>query len=303
MSLLPSRPDITTDGEPRVVGLDSEEADDLMSVLSSTTARRLVSELHEEPAPPAELATRLDTTLQNTQYHLENLSDAGVIEVVGTAYSEKGREMNVYGPTDEPLVIFAGDQARTPGLRDVISDLFGWMLGLAVVSLVVQQLFGTSLLEVGSGDDVAPASTTDGGGDVGTAATDTPAPTAEPTVEDSADGGDVNIAETGTDTPTPEAEPTPVPESTPGPEHTPTSESTPVPEPEPTTTPTDTPFAEPTVNPTETPMPTDIPAETPVADALDPGLDALLATGLPPGLAFFLGGSLILVAVVALQYR
>lgn len=291
MSLLPSRPDITTDGEPRVVGLDSEEADDLMSVLSSTTARRLLSELHEEPAPPAELAMRLDTTLQNTQYHLENLSDAGVIEVVGTAYSEKGREMNVYGPTDEPLVIFAGDQTRTPGLRDVISELFGWMLGLAVVSLVVQQLFGTSLLELGSGDDAAPASAADAGGDGGTAATDTPAPTAEPTAEDSADGGDVNIAETGTDTPTPEAEPTPVPESTPAPE------------PEPTTTPTDTPVAEPTVNPTETPMPTDMPTETPVADALDPGIDALLGTGLPPGLAFFLGGSLILVAVVALHYR
>lgn len=293
MSLLPSRPEITTDGEPRVVGLDSEEADDLMSVLSSSTARRLVSELHEDPAPPAELATRLDTTLQNTQYHLENLSDAGVIEVVGTAYSEKGREMNVYGPTDEPLVIFAGDQTRTPGLREVISDLFGWMLGLAVASLVVQQLFGTSLLELGGDDEVAPAAADEDVEDAEAAATETPEPTAEPAAEDSADGDDLEIADAGTDTPTPEAEPTPVPDSTPTPEPTPAPEPTPVPEPTPTPTPEPTPAPEPVAEPTP----------TPIEEAIEPGVDLVFGGGLPPGLAFFLGGSVILVAVVALRYR
>jgi hypothetical protein len=38
----------------------------------------------------------VDTTLQNVHYHLNRLHEAGVIDVVDTAYSEKGREMNVY---------------------------------------------------------------------------------------------------------------------------------------------------------------------------------------------------------------
>ena len=115
MSLLPSSPDVSPDSDPRLVGLDSDEADELMAALSSETARRLLAELHEDPAPPGELADRVDTSLQNAQYHLEKLEGAGAIEGVGTAYSEKGREMTVYGPADSPLVIYAGEQERASG--------------------------------------------------------------------------------------------------------------------------------------------------------------------------------------------
>ena len=135
MSLLPSSPDVSPDSDPRLVGLDSEEADELMAALSSETARRLLAELHEDPAPPGELADRVDTSLQNAQYHLEKLESAGAIEDIGTAYSEKGREMTVYGPADSPLVIYAGEQERASGLRAALSRLFGGVLALAVASL------------------------------------------------------------------------------------------------------------------------------------------------------------------------
>ena len=46
MSLLPSSPDVSPDSDPRLVGLDSDEADELMTALSSETARRLLAELH-----------------------------------------------------------------------------------------------------------------------------------------------------------------------------------------------------------------------------------------------------------------
>ena len=133
MSLLPSSPDVSPDSDPRLVGLDSDEADELMAALSSETARRLLAELHEDPAPPGELADRIDTSLQNAQYHLEKLEGAGAIEGVGTAYSEKGREMTVYGPADSPLVIYAGEQERASGLRAALSRLFGGVLALGVV--------------------------------------------------------------------------------------------------------------------------------------------------------------------------
>ncbi|MES3517119.1 MAG: helix-turn-helix domain-containing protein [Natronomonas sp.] len=146
MSLLPSEPDLSADAEPRVVDIDDDDADELMAALSSTTARRLLSTLHDDPAPPSELAERLDTSLQNTQYHLENLESAGAIEVVGTAYSEKGREMSVYGPADRPLVLFAGESDDTSGLREALSRLFGGVFALVVGSIVVQALFGDRLL-------------------------------------------------------------------------------------------------------------------------------------------------------------
>jgi DNA-binding transcriptional ArsR family regulator len=163
--LLPSTPDTSAadDGDPRVVGLDSDEADDVLAALSSSTARELVTSLHDDPGTPSDLADRVDTSLQNTQYHLGNLKDADVIRVIDTVYSEKGREMNVYAPTDQPLVVFAGDEEKETGLRAALSRLIGGLGAVAGASLLVQRLFGQSQVE----ETVADGGSTDGsdGGD------------------------------------------------------------------------------------------------------------------------------------------
>jgi DNA-binding transcriptional ArsR family regulator len=138
--LLPSRPDAPAaeEADPRVVGLDSEDADDLLSALSSDTAREVLAALHEEPDTPANVADRVDTSLQNAQYHLGNLEDAGVIEVADTVYSEKGREMNRYAPADRPLVVFAGREEESRGLEGALRNLLGAVGLLGVASLLVQ---------------------------------------------------------------------------------------------------------------------------------------------------------------------
>ncbi|PSQ56542.1 MAG: ArsR family transcriptional regulator [Halobacteriales archaeon SW_9_67_25] len=161
MSLLPSKPDASPseDAGPRVVGVDSEDAEAVLSALSSETARNILAAVHDDPAPPSELAERVDTSLQNAQYHLENLEDAGAVEVVDTAYSAKGREMDVYAAADQPLVIFAGDQEDSSVLRTAIQRLVGALGVLALASLAVQALFGR---EFGT---LAP--TGQGGGDAG----------------------------------------------------------------------------------------------------------------------------------------
>ncbi|NHN41737.1 helix-turn-helix transcriptional regulator [Halorubellus sp. JP-L1] len=142
--LLPSTPDTSAveDAEPRVIGLDSEDADDLIGALSSGTARELLTALHEDPGTPSKLADRVDTSLQNTQYHLEKLEDADVIEVIDTAYSAKGREMNVYAPANQPLVVFAGGEEKSTGLKAALTRLLGAFAVLAGLSVLVQALAG-----------------------------------------------------------------------------------------------------------------------------------------------------------------
>lgn len=157
MSLLPSRPDTSAaeaEAEPRVIGVDSDDADDVISALSSDTARQLLAELHEEPAPPSKLAERADTSLQNAQYHLEKLQSAGAVSVVDTAYSAKGREMDVYAPADQPLVIFAGNEDETTGLRAALSRLLGGLGILGIGSLAVQRLYGDVGTAPGEGSAV-----------------------------------------------------------------------------------------------------------------------------------------------------
>lgn len=226
MSLLPSTPDITADSEPRVVGLDSEAADDLMAALSSETARQVLSELHEDPAPPGELADRVDTSLQNAQYHLEKLEDAGAIEVVGTAYSEKGREMSVYGPADSPLVIFAGEKERASGLKSAVSRLFGGVLALAAGAIAVQTVFGGPEEQA---DMAARDAGGDGGGDAGAIET------AEESARDAPSAGGEGVL-------------------------------------------------------------------SELADSFDAIVEGIFGAGLPPGLAFFLGGAVVLAVVVSIPY-
>ena len=169
--LLPSTPDLSAAEEsaPRVIGIDGDEADDLLSAMSSGTARSLLSALHDEPATPSELAARVDTSLQNAQYHLGNLADAGMIEVIDTVYSEKGREMKVYAPADRPLVVVAGGEEQTRSLRSAVSRLLGSVLALALASVLVQTALrgfplGFGMAGAGGADGAAPADGGDGGG-------------------------------------------------------------------------------------------------------------------------------------------
>ncbi|PSQ33090.1 hypothetical protein BRD05_09235 [Halobacteriales archaeon QS_9_70_65] len=261
MSLLPSSPDVSPDSDPRLVGLDSDEAGELMAALSSETARQLLAE-----------------------------------------------EMAVYGPADSPLVIYAGEQERASGLRAALSRLFTGLLALAAGSVAIQELFGRSFLG-GVGFGAGGGDAADGNGD-GDAQPDA-GETEDPETSGGGNGSDEGVqpasgeieeteTETGTATATSEddvsvGEASPTPEATETPEPTGTSAPTSTKTEEPAETPTAT--AEPTVTaePTPTATPTD-------GGAADNALEVLLGGGLPPGMAFFIGGLTVLSVVVAMTY-
>jgi DNA-binding transcriptional ArsR family regulator/uncharacterized protein YjeT (DUF2065 family) len=191
VDILPSTPDADPDPEPRVLGVDSDEAGETLAALSSDTAREMLREFHDEPATPSGVADRMDLSLQNAQYHIGNLEDAGLIESVDTVYSEKGREMTVYGPADAPLIVYAGTEDDTTGLKAALSRLIGAVAALGIGSVLVQSYFGELPLPFGTGaggaDDQAGATATEAateteGGGVSISQT-TPEPTATPAAE------------------------------------------------------------------------------------------------------------------------
>lgn len=138
--LLPSTPDVSRerDPKPRVIGLDSEDATATIAALSAETARELFTILYDEPATPSSLAGAVDTSLQNVQYHLEKLERAELIEEVDEIYSEKGREMSVYAPTNGPLVVFPGSTEDAVGLERLLKRVLGAIAALGIVSLLIE---------------------------------------------------------------------------------------------------------------------------------------------------------------------
>ncbi len=132
------------EGQLRTLWLDSEDAGELLSSLSSETARRVLTTLHDEPATASEVASRVNTSLQNARHHLNNLEEAGLVRVADTRYSEKGREMNVYGPAEEPMVVFVGREERADGFLDSLRGLLSAVGLLTLASLLVQYLAVTT---------------------------------------------------------------------------------------------------------------------------------------------------------------
>lgn len=140
--LLPSQTEVTPEqsGELRALWLDSDDAGELLSSLSSDTARNVLTVLHGEPATASEVADEVGTSLQNARHHLGNLQEANLVRVAETRYSSKGREMNVYAPSEDPMVVFVGnrDEQTGDGMVDTLRDLLPAIGLLAVASLLVQ---------------------------------------------------------------------------------------------------------------------------------------------------------------------
>lgn len=155
MSLLPS-PDDTTpeqEGDIQVLGVNEDETANVFEALSSETARRVLTAIYDDPAPPSKLADRLDMSLQNVSYHLDNLEDAGVVRVADTRYSEKGKEMSVYAPADDPVVVFVGTEERKTGFLDLLKRLVG-ATGLLVVVSAFLFVFQAFSRPGGAGDEL-----------------------------------------------------------------------------------------------------------------------------------------------------
>lgn len=103
----------THDLVPSDIDLDAAEPPDPVSIadgevleaLSSPTARRIVSVLRGDPDVASAVAERADVSIQVASYHLDRLEAVGLVAVVGTAHSEKGRRMDVYALTTDSLVV------------------------------------------------------------------------------------------------------------------------------------------------------------------------------------------------------
>ncbi len=98
---------VQTDDTPRqpVLYLDDPAVDRIFDAFDSSTRRTVFLRLCERPRTISELATATDRSLQTVQYHLNALAERGLVESVGTATSMKAQQMDVYGPTETPIVV------------------------------------------------------------------------------------------------------------------------------------------------------------------------------------------------------
>lgn len=125
-----------TEDEKDVLTIDDERTSEVLDSVSSGTALEILRSIHDEPKIPKDLADELGTTGQNIRYHLDNLEEAGLVEVGDICYSQKGREMSVYRPSESPSVLVLGVEDDGLRMRQVLSKVSS-SAGTAAIAVVL----------------------------------------------------------------------------------------------------------------------------------------------------------------------
>ena len=118
--------------------------------MGSQIAGDILQLLKDGPKTSTEVTATLDIPMGTAKYHIDNLLDAGLIEVTKTKYSVKGREVKVYGLKDQ-LLIVTPSVANVRSLLLKYASLFGVMIiATAVIGAILGMFSPAGTLTPGS---------------------------------------------------------------------------------------------------------------------------------------------------------
>jgi len=115
-------------GEVVVLQPGDERAQKIGKAIASQSATDILNALQERPSTAGDLTSTLGMPMGTVKYHLENLLEAGLVEVRQIRYSVKGREIKVYGLKDQLLIV-------APRVQNIRSILLKYAALFAIVSL------------------------------------------------------------------------------------------------------------------------------------------------------------------------
>ncbi len=118
-----------------------ERAQKIAKAMSSQMASDILQLLAESPQSLTGITERLAIPLTTAKYHTENLLDAGLIQVLETKYSVKGREIKIYSLTNQ-LLIVAPRQSNVHSLLLKYASLFGIVIFGSLVIAMLSPILG-----------------------------------------------------------------------------------------------------------------------------------------------------------------
>ena len=124
----------------------SPEALKMAKAMSSATAGTLLNLLSEEPMTATALAEQTGIPLTTIKYHLENLLDAGLIEVADIRWSEKGRQMKIYRAVQKDIILT--QKKHVPPKK--LLERYGIAAGILTACCAAVPLFSRAVLNTSS---------------------------------------------------------------------------------------------------------------------------------------------------------
>jgi DNA-binding transcriptional ArsR family regulator len=122
-----------------------EKAQKIAKAIGSKTAGEILQLLRDGSHASNQIAEALSIPITTVQYHLENLVDAGIITIVEKRWSQKGREVKVYGLRDQMLIVVP----RGGDLKGILLR-YASLFAVVILASIVLTLLGPAFAPVAS---------------------------------------------------------------------------------------------------------------------------------------------------------
>lgn len=116
-----------------------ERAQKIGKAIASPTANEILHILAGGPKTASDLTELLNIPMGTLKYHIDNLLEAGLIEIAETRYSVKGREVKVYSLRDQLLIV----APKVTSIRSILlkyTSLFAVVIVASMAMLAILPL-------------------------------------------------------------------------------------------------------------------------------------------------------------------
>ncbi len=122
-----------------VIVLDpaDQRAQQIGRAISSPLAGEILQLFSAGPMTLSKISDLLSVPINTAKYHVENLMEAGLLEIVDTKYSEKGREMKLYALRNQ-VVIVAPSRTDVKEMLMRYASVFGIVAMITLVLAILQ---------------------------------------------------------------------------------------------------------------------------------------------------------------------
>ena len=139
-----------------------ERSQKFIRVISNQNACDVLQLLKDAgPLRLSDIAERLGGSLNATKYHIENLMDAGLVEISNTRYSVKGRKVKIYQMKNQIFIVAPSMTEKKQIISAVLKygGVLGVYLVIAVLLIVLIPYTGTGIGVTLAGSLGGPAPT------------------------------------------------------------------------------------------------------------------------------------------------
>ena len=113
-----------------------EKAQKFIRVISNQNACDVLQLLREAgPLRLSDIAEKMGGSLNATKYHIENLMDAGIVEISNTRYSVKGRKVKIYQMKNQIFIVAPSMTEKKQIISAVLK--YGGVLGVYLFIAVI----------------------------------------------------------------------------------------------------------------------------------------------------------------------